>query len=279
MDTQQSVGRANAARPSFESYGGSAAECYERYFVPAIGAPLAADLVEAATLRPGERVLDVACGTGVVARLATERVGPSGSIAGADINPGMLAVARAAAPGTACEWHQAPADALPLPDASFDAVLCQMGLQFFPDNVAALREMHRVLAPGGRILLNVPGPIPEIFAVLAEALERHIKPGLAPFVRQVFSIHEPAVVQKLMTTAGFSDATARSTRKTLALPSAADFLWQYVRSTPLGAAVAEAADTARIALEREVVQRWAPFTAAGRLTLELPVLTGTARTS
>src|SRR5262249_23935814 len=141
--------RAEAVRPSFESYGGTGPEKYERYFVPAIAAPLAGDLVEAAALRAGERVLDLACGTGVVPRPGAGRGGPAGTVAGLDINPGMLAVARAATPpGTEIVWHQAPAHASALPDGAFDVVVCQLGLQFFPDQAAALREMHRVLAPG-----------------------------------------------------------------------------------------------------------------------------------
>src|SRR5690606_34921382 len=134
-------------------FGGHAPENYERFFVPAIGAPLANDLVETAGLQPGERVLDVACGTGVVDRLAAQRIGPNGTTAGLDINPGMLAVARAAAPpGVAIQWHEASADTMPFTDAAFDVVLCQMGLQFMPDRVAALKEMHRVLVPGGRLI-------------------------------------------------------------------------------------------------------------------------------
>src|SRR5919206_4406405 len=108
---------AMAQEISFDTYAASAAENYERYFVPAIGAPLASELVELAALHHGERVLDVACGTGVVARLAAERVGGSGSVVGIDINPGMLAGARAGDPGAAAiEWYEASADALPLPD-------------------------------------------------------------------------------------------------------------------------------------------------------------------
>jgi ubiquinone/menaquinone biosynthesis C-methylase UbiE len=133
---------------SVETYRGNAAENYERYFVPAIGAPLASDLIDAASLRPGERVLDVACGTGVVTRLAAGHVGAAGNVSGVDINPGMLAVARENAPAaSSIEWYEGSAEALPFADATFDVVLCQMGLQFFPDKPKALQEMRRVLTP------------------------------------------------------------------------------------------------------------------------------------
>lgn len=270
--------RGAAVKPSFESYGGTGPENYERYFVPAIAAPLAVGLVEQAGLQPGERVLDLACGTGIVARLAAKRVGPAGTIAGLDINPGMLAVARAAAPqAAAIAWHQAPADATALPDGAFDVVICQMGMQFFADKAAALREAHRVLAPGGRIVLNAPGPSPELFIILADALARHIKPELAPFVQQVFSLHDTKQLQALMTQAGFTQATAESDTKTLALPTAAAFLWQYVASTPLAAAAAKAGAPARAALERDIAGRWEPFAHDNGLTLELRVVTGSAR--
>jgi len=127
--------------------GANPAENYQRFFVPQIGAPVAADLLAAARLLPGERVLDVACGTGVVARLAAERVGPSGTVAGLDIHPAMLAVARSESTSGA-RWYEASAESMPLADATFDVVLCQMGLQFVTDKRAALREMHRVLVPG-----------------------------------------------------------------------------------------------------------------------------------
>lgn len=143
---------------SFETYLGSAPKNYEKYFVPIIGAPLAADLVEVAAPGQGERVLDVACGTGVVARLAAERVGTAGAVVAIDINPGMLAVARAAAPAkVAIDWQEANAQQLPFLDESFDVALCSLGLPFFPERAAALREMRRVLVPGGRIAFNVPG--------------------------------------------------------------------------------------------------------------------------
>lgn len=123
-----------ASVPSFEAYAGTAPENYERYFVPAIGRPLADALADLAGIRPGQRVLDLACGTGIVASVAAERVGADGSVAGVDINPGMLAVARSTpASGAPISWHEATADALPFPDGAFDLVLCQLGLQFFPE--------------------------------------------------------------------------------------------------------------------------------------------------
>ena len=97
--------------------------------------------MEAASLCPGERVLDAACGTGVVAKLAAERIAPGGSVAGLDPNPAMLAVARASTrPDVSIDWHEPPAEALPFPDESFDAVLCGMGVQFFSDKEAGLRQ-------------------------------------------------------------------------------------------------------------------------------------------
>jgi ubiquinone/menaquinone biosynthesis C-methylase UbiE len=136
--------------------GGSAAELYQRYLVPAIASLWAADLIDRAAPRPGERVLDVACGTGVVARLAAERMG-SGRVVGLDINAGMLAAARSLSPGAgpSIEWYEGSALTMPFPDASFDLCLCQLGLQFFPDRPAAMREMFRVLQLGGRVALSV----------------------------------------------------------------------------------------------------------------------------
>jgi ubiquinone/menaquinone biosynthesis C-methylase UbiE len=261
---------------SFETYRGNPAANYERYFVPAIASPLARDLVELAALRPGERVVDVACGTGVVTRLAADRVGDS-AVAGVDVNPGMLEVARTAAPDTAIEWHAASADALPLGDGTFDVALCQMGLQFFPDRLGALRELRRVLAPGGRVALNVPGPTPPPLAVLERALGRHLGPQAAGFVATVFSLHEPAELRELMERAGFTGVEASSEHRVLTVPPAEDFLWQYVFSTPLAEPAGRLDEERRDALQREVVTAWAPFADDGGLVLELDLTSVTAR--
>jgi ubiquinone/menaquinone biosynthesis C-methylase UbiE len=259
-----------AAIPSFEAYAGTAPENYERYFVPAIGRPLAHALVDLAGVRPGQRVLDVACGTGIVASVAAERVGADGLVAGADLNPGMLAVARSTPASDApISWHEAPADSLPFPDGAFDIVLCQLGLQFFPDRLGALREMRRVLAPSGRALVLVPGPAPAIFVILEEALAAHFTPEVAAFVQVVFSLHQPDELRGLLTDAGFRQSDARAHSTTLPLPSPEEFLWQYVASTPLATAVADLDDPARTAVAQDVVASWRPFTQQGRLLLEL----------
>lgn len=251
-----------------------AAESYERYFVPLIGAPVAADLVDAAMPRPGERVLDVACGTGVVTRLAAERVGKEGTVAGLDPNPGMLEVAQeAASPDTSIRWHRAPAEEIPLPDESFDLVLCGMGVQFFSDKQAGLREIRRVLVPGGRLAASLPGPTPPPFTIMAEELTRHIGPEAASFVHAVFSLHDPDEIRTLTTDAGFEDVMIRSSPRTFSLPAPADFLWRYVESTPLQAMVGEADGERRAALERGFSQRCETLTEDGGLALQVGMTT------
>jgi ubiquinone/menaquinone biosynthesis C-methylase UbiE len=251
---------ANSIRSVYgQEYGGTAPENYERYFVPAIGGPFAADLIEEAALSPDERVLDVACGTGVVARRAAERVGPGGMVAALDVNPAMLATARSIpSPGAAIQWYDTSAEAMPLPDGAFDVVLCQLGLQFVTDKKAALREMWRVLTRGGRALVSVPPPN-AFFEVLEAALARHAGDEAAGFVRMVFSLSAPATIERLFHDAGFQDVTVRTYAKPLRLPVARDFLWQYVHCTPLTAMLSKL-DAARIAaLERDVVGGWQPW--------------------
>lgn len=263
---------------STRAFGSTAPENYERFFVPAIGRPLADDLVRVAALQAGERVLDVGCGTGVVARLAAELVGPGGSVAGLDINPGMLAVARSISPpDMQIRWYEASAESMPLPAAAFDVVLCQMSLQFVADRLRALREMRRVLTAGGRLALNVPGPAAAPFDVLADALGRHIAPQASGFVRAVFAIDDEAELESLLTDAGFQQVTARAQTRELSLPAPKDFLWQYVGSTPLAAIVATADDAARSALEREVVAGWRDFGDSGGMHYRQRVVIATAR--
>ena len=163
---------------------GSAAEVYEQELVPAIFGPWAPIVIDLAQPQKGDRVLDVACGTGIVARMAAQRVGPTGTVVGVDLNPGMLKVARTVCStgshsGAPIQWEEASADKLPFSNESFDVAFCQLGLQFFPDRAAALREMRRVLVTGGRVALMVWCDISESpgFSALAKALEASRRSG------------------------------------------------------------------------------------------------------
>lgn len=264
---------ASTAQPVYgRSFGEETARKYEQGFVPAIGAPFAAELVAAAALRQGERVLDVACGTGIVARLAADQVAPDGTVAGLDVNPAMLSVARSVAEssGRSIKWYESSAEAMPLPDASFDVVFCQLGLMFIPDRKAAVRDMRRVLVPGGRVLVSTARPN-DVFDAMDRAMARHIGAEAAAFVRQVFSLPDPAEIQRLLRDAGCRDVQTRIERKRIPLPPPRTFLWGYVGATPLAAMVAQAGPEQRAELEREVVAAWQPWTTANGMQCEQEV--------
>jgi len=180
----------------------SAAEVYEEFFVPALFGEWGSRVVEAAYIQAGQRVLDVACGTGVLARAAARRVEPEGEVVGLDINQGMLAVARQKAPHI--EWQAGPAEALPFEDDNFDAVVSQFSLMFFEDRPAALAEMRRVLRPGGRLavavwdsLENTPG-----YAAMVTLLQRLFGDQVASALRVPFNLGDTVLVQSLFTQAG-----------------------------------------------------------------------------
>jgi ubiquinone/menaquinone biosynthesis C-methylase UbiE len=260
----------------YDKYAASAAENYERHFVPAIGEPVARRLVDVARPSPGERVLDLACGTGIASRLAAAAVGAEGIVAALDANPGMLEVARTAAPD-GIDWYEAPAEQVPFPDASFDLVLCSMGMQFFSDRQQAAREMHRVLVPGGRAVWCTPGPTPPIFEAIDQALVNHLGPAASMFVHAVFSLHDPTEARTLMRGAGFEDVEVETTTLELRVDPPADFFWQYVQSTPLAAAAADLSEAQRAALEAEVIERCDVLVENGRSILEPGLLITSAQ--
>ena len=227
-------------------------------------APCAGQLLELAAVRPGERVLDVACGTGIVARGAAAKVGAAGSVVGTDLNEGMLEVAREVTAGRAggIEWRAADAAALPLPDAAFDLVCCQQGLQYFPDQPLALREMHRVLAPGGRVVLGVWRAVGHqpVFATFVDALERHAGPEPASLMRRPFSGPDRDGLRKLLADAGFGGTLVRLGGFLARFASPGEFLRQQVASSPLEGPVGELDEGRREALRHhfdQAVEPWA----------------------
>jgi SAM-dependent methyltransferase len=224
-----------------------AAELYERYPARYILGPWAPLLVDAAALARGERVLDVACGTGLVARIAAQRIGPAGRVVGVDLNPGMIAVARSLPAPIAApiEWLERSALDLRLPDASFDAVLCQQGLQFFPDKLVALGQMRRVLAHSGRLALSVWIGIGPYHGAVSEALARYV--GNAAATKFCASRTVPAreELQRVASDAGFSDVEVRVRRLDLHLPHLDQFVLHHLASTPVAPMVAAANPEAR----------------------------------
>lgn len=226
---------------------GSAPELYERYLVPAITSKWAADLVERAKPIAGEAVLDVACGTGIVARSAAERMS-RGRVAGLDLNSGMLAVARSARqPGAPIEWIEGSVLDLPFDDNSFDLVLCQLGLQFFPDRPLALREMRRVLRPSGRVALSVFNAIEETPAAYAyvQALDHHLGPGASATKRAEHMFRTGAELGSMLTKEGFEQVVVEKVTKRIDFPSVLEYVRFQLTATPMAGLLGDRSDRGR----------------------------------
>jgi len=203
------------------------AETYEQYFVPAMFLPWATILLRHAALQSGERVLDVACGTGIVARQAAPLAGPGGQVVAVDMNPAMLGVARAlpAPSGATITWQEGNAMALPFPDGAFDVVLCQHGLQFVPDRAGAVREMRRVLAPGGRALVIVLQALARhpVFEALMESVARHLSLPVSA-VMTPFALCDADELRTLFTGAGFKKVDILPESTTVRFPEPERFV-------------------------------------------------------
>jgi ubiquinone/menaquinone biosynthesis C-methylase UbiE len=215
------------------------------------------ELVALATLHGGERVLDVACGTGGVTRRAARIVGPAGKVVGVDVNEGMLSVARTVPQqhdGSPIEWHHSDAAALPFPAAAFDVVFCQYGLEFFADRAAGLREMVRVLVPGGRLVLRVWRALERqpFYMALFEALERHVRAGAATPIRAAFTLADMADLRALVAGAGFRAVHIRITTNPIRYPSLEEYVMMYLSATPIARDIVALDDTARTALLQDI---------------------------
>lgn len=201
------------------------AQTYEDYLVRHQFRLWTEELLARATPTPGERVLDVACGTGIVARSVAQRLGGDTTVTGLDLNPAMIDVARATAEreGVAITWHVGRADTLPFPDGAFDLVLIQQGLQFFPDKLTALREVVRVLAPGGRLGTATWAEIAAhpFFESLATAVERHLGTSAQ---RTPFSLGDVDALRSILMGAGFVDIEIERVTRTVRFPDPARFI-------------------------------------------------------
>lgn len=251
---------------------GGEAELYERRLASAVTSLWAADLVERVDVDAADRVLDVACGTGIVARAAAERAGP-GYVVGLDINPAMLAVAQAES--AEVEFVRGSAVALPFDDDSFDVVLCQLGLQFFPDRGKALAQMRRVLVDGGRLGLSVYGPIehnPGTLAI-ANALDHYLGTAASQTKRAEHVLSYSTLVHKLITDAGFDDITITTETKHARFASASEWVDVQLTATPLASLLAEQLERRGTAgkITAAVEESLRPYEVDGGLELPLEV--------
>jgi ubiquinone/menaquinone biosynthesis C-methylase UbiE len=196
-------------------------EMYEQSLVGPLFRPWVDDMLAEVGLTPGDRLLDVACGTGVVARVARERLGGSGTVVGVDLSPAMLAVARRN--GNGIDWREGDAGALPLRgDERFDVVVCQQGMQFFSDRAAAARQMRRALAPGGRLGVSTWRPDTEVPVCeeLRHVAERH----LGPIIDRRHGLGEAGPLEDLLREAGFQAIRSRTLTRTIRFEDGAVFV-------------------------------------------------------
>jgi ubiquinone/menaquinone biosynthesis C-methylase UbiE len=210
-----------------------AAEVYEARFVPAIFAEWAPLLATVAGVAPGQSVLDVACGTGVVARTAADRVGGDGRVVGVDLNEGMLAVARRIRPEL--DWRCADAATLPFADGTFDTVLCQMALMFFPDRAAAIREMARVTRPGGAVAVCVPAALDAqpAYEPFVEMAVRHAGPAARSLLGSYWSCGDLGELVTRLTAAGLDVTDTWTHLGTARFASPEDLAATEVEGSPL----------------------------------------------
>jgi ubiquinone/menaquinone biosynthesis C-methylase UbiE len=233
---------------------GNAPQLYERETVHTLGRPLAELMFAHVALHAGDRVLDAACGTGIVTRVAAQRCGALACIIGVDLNAGMLDVARAHTPttGVPVEWRQGDICALPCPDESFEVVVCQQGLQFVPDPGAALREMRRVLVPGGRVALTVFSEIPAYYVALADALTRHVSTDAATSCLSRYTLRDATRLWHLVNDAGFDAIEMHALEIGRRMPSSAASVVEGMARAPYARDVAAVDEDIRYAIGQEV---------------------------
>src|SRR5688572_5616428 len=255
------------AEPERWQVSTGAAEVYESCFVPAIFGAWAAPVADAAGIRMGNKVLDVGCGTGVLAREALRRVGRDGQVVGLDLNAGMLAVAARAEPGI--EWRQGDAASLPFEDGVFDVVVSQFALMYFPDRVASLRDMWRTLAPGGRLAVAAWAPIGHArgFQILADVAGRQCGRKTADLLAAPFVLGDQAELAKLFVDSGIPGATVALHKGSIRFPSVREFIRIEVKGSPLADLLS---DDAMAALAAESERALAEFVVpSGEITMPM----------
>ncbi len=252
----------------------SAAEVYDQFFLPALFGAWAPRVVSAARLQAGQRVVDVACGTGVLTLEAARATSPGGMVAGVDLNPGMLAVARRKAPQI--DWQRASAEALPFDAECFDAAISQFGLMFFQDKQGAIAEMWRVTRPGGRLAIavwdsleNTPG-----YLAITSLLARLFGEDFAVLLRAPYSLGDPGALGSLLAGAGVADPKVRRVQGEASFPSIRSWIHADVRGWTLADKLDDQQYESLVAEAEHELRRF--VTADGSVRFAHPALIATA---
>jgi SAM-dependent methyltransferase len=257
---------------------GGGAEIYETVFGPAMMGAWAPRVMALGDPQPGDSVLDVACGTGLLTRIVAKAVGPQGRVVGYDISTEMLAVARKLTPDPSHEalidWREGDAVSLPFASETFDIVFCEFGLMFFPDRAGALNEMRRVLKPGGRLALSVWGSIDKCPGQLAvrACWERHFGAAAAGGFYAQHSLGDPELVLPLLRSAGFKKAFARRAMGAVRLSTPEQLVRSY---GALGGTPPD--ESTRALMIREVSEALQPHVGPGGLVYPIEAILAHAK--
>lgn len=243
------------------------AELYEQRFVPSVFAEWAPVTLEAAAVGPGDRLLDVACGTGIVARTAHRNGNGEIAVTGLDLNEAMLTVAARVEPEV--EWRQGDVNALPFDDGEFDAVVSQMAFMFFPDRSRALAEMNRVARPGGRLAVVVPASLDAqpAYGPFVEVAADHTGDDARSLLGTYWNCGDLPAFTELTAAAGFTDVISRTRAGSAHFDSVAEFVDTEIDGSPLAERIT---DVERTAIRDDLEPLLASYhTDEGRLTIPL----------
>jgi SAM-dependent methyltransferase len=246
-------------------------QAYEAFLVPALFRPWAEAVLKLSPPRVGTHVLDVACGTGIGGRLAAQIVGPGGRVVGLDLDDGMLAVARdgTRSPEDApIEWHRGDAQRMPFDAATFDYVICLEGIQFFPSRLAGLREIRRVLRPGGLLVASVWGPLHAnpAYEALAEGLRAFVSDAAARL--PPFTLTDADEIRSAVTAAGFGRVGVSAETLTFSVPSAEAFVeWIAAGGPTMRRNLAQLPEGRRTDFSRLIARLLERYRTAGGLSL------------
>ena len=269
---QRAEGARTRSRPLVAFADEASASASATHFDPAFGRRFAEQALDALIVVRGSRVLDVACGTGIFARLAARVSGPAGRVTGVDADVSALEVARRVDISEMVTWAPWDGGELPFPDASFDVVACQHALHRFSDAVPVIEEMSRVLAPGGRLGITTWGPIEENPAFAAQ-LDAAITAGLeesgvVDMLLQGCSLHRVDQLKALARDAGLSDVSCRTVRMLATLPPVAEWVRVYPSLPPLASAWNDCDQQTRIAFLNRAAEMLRPFEHEGVLRVQ-----------